>query len=96
MRIATRFMLILAGVLVLAGAVLVFLAMSRSHWKLSGLSTAKLVTNEYTVYDTFRDISIDSNSEDILIATSEDGKCRVEFIENELLKQTAEVKYVTL
>lgn len=96
MRIATRFMLTLAGVLVLAGAVLVFLAMSRSHWKLSGLSTAKLVTNEYTVYDTFRDISIVSDTEVILIAPSEDGKCRVEFIENELVKHTAEVKNGTL
>ena len=96
MKIATRFLLTLAGVLVLAGAVLMFIALSGSHWKLSGLSTVKFETNTVTIRDTFKDISIASDTEDIRIVPSEDGKCSVVFVEPENVQHTAEVKNGTL
>ncbi len=96
MKIATRFLLTLAGVLVLAGAVLMFIGLSGSHWKLSGLSTVKFETNTYTIHDTFKDISIASDTEDIRIVPSEDGKCSVVFVEPENVQHTAEVKNGTL
>ncbi len=62
---------ILLGVIIFGGL------MTMLKWDFSRLTTAKLETVEYEISETFSDISVQADVEDIRFALSDDGKCKV-------------------
>ena len=83
MKRAAKKWLIAAGALVLAGFLLFVGVMSTLKWDFTKLSTVSYETNTYEIADTFRDISIITDTADISFALSDNGKCTVECREQE-------------
>lgn len=75
--------LIAAGALVLAGCLLFGGVMSALKWDFTKLATVRYVTNTHELDDTFRDISITTDTADVSFALSDSGKCTVECREQE-------------
>ena len=91
MKKTTKTWLIIAGALVLAGCIVFAVVMSTIGWDFKKLSTVKYETNTYEVGEAFGGISIDTNTADVVLALSDDGKCRVECYEEQNAKHSAEV-----
>ena len=92
MKKATKVWLITAGALVLAGCLLFAGVMSTLAWDFTKLSTVNYETNIYEISEAFRDISVTTDTANILFAPSEDGKCKVECYEEENAKHTVTVE----
>ncbi len=88
----TKIWLITAGSLILVGCVLFVGVMSVLKWDFAKLSTVKYETNTYETEETFSDISIKTDTADIVFALSDDGKCRVECFEEENAKHSVNVE----
>lgn len=88
--------LIVAGVLVLAGVILVAIGigMSRADW--FGLISTESVENTHEIAQTFENISIDTDTAEVLLLAAEDGSCRVECCEQEKVYHTVTRKDGTL
>ena len=84
--------LIAAGALILFGGLIFVVTMSILKWDFKGLSTEKCETNYYEITDPFTSIDIDTETSDVYLVPSEDGKCSVECVEMKNLKHTASVK----
>jgi DUF4097 and DUF4098 domain-containing protein YvlB len=93
---AGKIWLIAAAVLILAGIGIFAAATSMNHGQMVWRTASNMVTNTYTIRENFSSISIRSDTEDIVFVPAKDGKCTVEFYENENEKHTAEVKNGTL
>lgn len=78
MKRTTKIWLIAAGALVLTGCILFAGVMSTLEWDFAELSTVQYKTNTHTIDAPFRDIALTTDTADILLALSDDGKCRVE------------------
>lgn len=91
MKKTTKTWLIIAGALVLAGCIVFAVVMSTIGWDFKKLSTVKYETNTYEVGEAFGGISIDTNTADVVLALSDDGKCRVECYEEENAKHSVAV-----
>lgn len=92
----TRKWLILAGFLVLAGTLMFGIVMWKSQWNFEMLNTNKYETNIYDVKEEFHDVSVNTDTANVIFALSEDGKCRVECHEEEKAKHTVRVQNNTL
>lgn len=92
MRKVTKVWLIIAGSLVLIGCILFAIVMSVLEWDVTKLSTVKYETNIYEVSGEFSDISLISDTSDIIFASSDNGKCRVECYEEENAKHSVTIK----
>ena len=79
-------------VLILIGIAGFCIAMTAKNWNFKNISTVKLVTNTWDIREDFHSISIDSDTETIRFVPSDHGTCRIEFLEEEKVKHTAEVK----
>lgn len=77
MTTATKIWLIIALCLLLAGAAIFTATMMKLNWDFSKLNTQKIETNTYEFSETFTNLAIESSTTDILLAPSQDGKCRV-------------------
>ncbi len=88
--------LIAATCLVLIGCILFWGAMMALDWDFTKLSTGTYETNVHDVADTFRNISIQTDTADIAFEVSEDGACRVSCYENEKAKHVVSVENDTL
>ncbi len=84
--------LIIATVLVLAGVIMLVSVIAACSWDFSRLSTEQYQTNTYTVSEEFRDISIKTETADILFAASDDGTCKVVCYEKKNLHHSAVVR----
>ena len=93
---AGKIWLIAAAVLILAGIGLFAAATSMNHGQMVWKTASNMDTNTYTIREDFSSISIRSDTEDIVFVPAKDGKCTVEFYENENEKHTAEVENGTL
>ena len=93
---AGKIWLIAAAVLILAGIGLFAAATSMNHGQMVWKTASNMETNTYTIREDFSSISIRSDTEDIVFVPAKDGKCTVEFYENENEKHTAEVENGTL
>ena len=82
--------LMLAGVLIFGGA------MTMLNWDFSKLSTTKLVTNEHDVNDSFKNISVISNTANVILVPSSDEKCTVACFEEQKQRHAVSVKEDTL
>lgn len=69
--------LIIGTVLILLGLILFTVIMALYHWDFSKLSTVKYETNTYPVEEAFTDISINTDTADILFKVTEDNECKV-------------------
>lgn len=96
MRQTAKTWLIIAASLVLIGILAFVGIMTRNHWDFSALSTVKFETNTVDVNEGFQSISIISDTADIALLPSGDGKCRVDFYEWEKVRHTASVRDGTL
>lgn len=92
MRKATKIWLITAASLVLLGCILFVGVMTALKWDFSKLSTVKYETNTHEISESFGDISLTTDTADIMFALSGDGKCRVECYEGKNAKHSASVQ----
>lgn len=92
MKKKTKIWLLIATSLVLIGCILFVGEMSMLQWDFSKLSTTKYETNTYEVRDAFDGISIDTDTADIAFALSDNGKCRVECLEEEKARNSVTVE----
>ena len=72
MRRTTKIWLVLLGCILFVGV------MTALKWDFSKLSTVKYETNTHEISEPFGDISLTTDTADIMFALSGDGKCRVE------------------
>ena len=96
MRKTTKIWLIIAVSLVLVGCIIFTGVMSALKWDFRKLSTVKYQTNLYEITENFDDISIKTDTADIIFAVSDDGKCKVECYEDEKEKHSVTVQENTL
>ena len=92
----SKIWLIIAGSLMVIGSFMFVIAMSLVGWDFSKLSTVKFETNNYTIEEDFKNISIKTSTSDIQFEIAEDGKCKVVCREPENVKHTVNVKGDTL
>lgn len=91
-----KVVLIIGAVLVVLGLILFIAVMSANHWDFSRLGTVNFVTNTHTIANGFTDISIQTDTADILFGVSDDESCKVVCHEQENLKHTVFVQDGTL
>lgn len=96
MNRSVKIILIAAAALVVLGAILCASAFLGNGKSFDGFGSADYVTNTYDIDESFRNISIESETEDIIFTRSEDGKCRVIFYEHEKEPHSADVQGDTL
>lgn len=89
---AAKVWLIIAGSLVLVGCILFACVMATLGWDFSKLSDSGFETNTHEVTEPFGDISLTSETADIVFALSEDGACRVECREEQNTKHYVAVE----
>lgn len=85
-----------AAALILTGSAIFVGVMSAMDWDFSKLSTSEKQTNHYEVSEDFQDISIRTNTADVLLVPSEDGKISVSCHEYARQKHTVSVVDNTL
>lgn len=96
MRTGTKVWLITAASLVLIGCILFAGVMSTLGWDFMKLATVKYETKVYEISEAFDGISMKTDTADIVFARSDDGKCRVECLEEENTAYSVTVKDGTL
>lgn len=92
----TKIWLIIAASFVLVGCIIFTGVMSVLKWDFRKLSTVKYQTNLYEITEVFEDISIKTDTADIVFAVSDDAKCKVECYEEEKAKHSVTVQENTL
>lgn len=88
--------LIIGAVLLVLGLIVFAIVMTIHHWDFSRLSTDKYVTNTYSFSEAFTDISIQTDTADILFAPSDDDSCKVICREQENLLHSVDIQDGTL
>lgn len=96
MKKSTKIWLITAAALVFLGLVIFGGIMTMLNWNFNKLSTVKYQTNTYEVTENFNNISIKADTDDIVLLSSDDEKCRVVCYEQEKTKHTVTVDGETL
>ncbi len=96
MKSRTKLWLITATLFVLLGGILFAGVMATLNWDFTALATVKYETNTYNISEAFNNISINTDTADIILTASNDGKCRVECHEEENIKHSVAVKDGTL
>lgn len=72
------------------------LVMQQYNWNFANLSTVKYETNSYEITQNFSNISINTDTADIIFVPSTDGKCKVECYEERKVKHLVYAKENTL
>ncbi len=88
----TKIWLVIGALLVLLGAAIFAAAMMSFKWDFKKLSTAKYETNTYEIGESFKDISVVTNTADIELVPSENSKVKVVCYEEQNAKHFAAVK----
>ena len=96
MNTKTKTWLITAAALVLVGCIIFGGAMMALKWDFTKLSTSKLETNEYEISESYKDISIITDTADITFLPSEGTTTSVICREQENIKHSVMVKDDTL
>ena len=89
MRKTVRIVLGIAVLCVIVGAVLFVIGAASVGWDFTKLGTEKYENNSYEITEEFADISINTDTADIVFLPSDDGKCKVECFEPEKAKHSA-------
>lgn len=96
MRKTVKIWLITAASLVLIGCIIFGGVMTMLKWDFTKLSTVKYETNDYEISETFKAISVTTNTADIRFVPSADSKCSVVCHEEKNIKHSVAVKNDTL
>lgn len=96
MRKTTKMWLVAAASLVVVGLILFAAVMSEYQWDFVKLSTGKYETNTYEISEKFSSLSVNTDTADIIVVLSDDGKCKVECYEEEKSKHSVTVEDGTL
>ena len=88
--------LITAASLILIGIILFGGVMTVLRWDFKKLSTSQYEANNYEINEGYQNISINSNTADIVFVSSEDSKHSVECLEHKNVKHSVAVKDGTL
>lgn len=73
----TKIWFIAAAIVIALGLCVFTLALACSGWDITKLGTTKFETNEHEITKEFTNISIDTDTSDIILLPSTDGKCKV-------------------
>lgn len=92
MRKITKIWLTLAVFLFVTGLILFAAVMQKYNWDFTKLSTTEYETNTYVINEQFTNLSINTDTADIVFALSDDGKCTVECYEEEKAKHSVTVQ----
>ncbi len=87
----TKIWLIIAACLVVVGLIIFASVMQVNGWDFTKLSTVNYQTNTYEIAEDFSQISIETNTADIVFAPSDGGKSKVVCTEQKNLKHTVTV-----
>ncbi|MBO5851996.1 MAG: DUF4097 family beta strand repeat protein, partial [Clostridia bacterium] len=93
---STKIWLIIAGFLIVVGSSIFVIAMFKTGWDFTKLSTVKFETNTYELNDDFNSISISGDTADVKIIKSETEKAKVICVEREKCTHTVKVDNETL
>ena len=88
--------LLIGGIILAVGLVIGLIGLALSHFSFKGLSSDQSVTNTYDVSESFDQISIDVDTDDIEFLPAADGKCRVVCQESEKIYHKVFVSGKTL
>ena len=88
--------LIIAISLILIGGTIFLFVMSQLNWDFTKLSTSEYVTNSYGINDSFDNISIDTDTADIVFVPSESENSSVVCYEQKNIKHSVKIKDDTL
>lgn len=93
---STKIWLIVATSLVVLGIIFFGVVMAMLKWDFIKLGTAKYETNNYEISENFHNISIATDTADITVLPSDDGKCKVVCYEDIKAKHIVNVQNDTL
>lgn len=96
MRRSTKIWLITASLLVVFGTAVFAFPMAKYNWDITKLTTNKYETNIYEIEENFTDLSVNTDTADIIFTLADDGKCKVECYEEEKTKHHVAVENNTL
>jgi len=88
--------LLLASVLVVAGIVLFLVGACGFNFDMTQLSVGSHETNTYELQESFRNISVDVDTADVIFVRSQDGKCKVVCKESSQQKHSVRIADNTL
>lgn len=92
----TKIWLIIAASLVLIGCIIMGGVMAMIRWDFKKLATGKYETNRHEINEEFCNISMNTDTADIMLALSDDETCRVECYEEKKAKHSVTVQENTL
>ena len=92
MRTRTKVWLIIAASFVLVGGIIFGGVMSMHKWDFTKLSTVKYETNDYEITESFKSISIITNTADVVFVPSENTKTSVVCHEHKNMKHSVTVQ----
>lgn len=96
MKTAKKVTIITAIALLAIGLIISLCALIPLNFNFASLNTFNSAVNEYTVNESFRNISIEGVECDIRLMVSDDDKCRVNCVEEEKISHTVKVADDTL
>lgn len=92
----TKIWLIIGASLVILGLIMFGAVMTIYNWDFTKLNTVEYETNTYELSEEFSNISMKTDTADILLVPSDDGICKVVCYEQENAKHSVAVKDGTL
>lgn len=87
---------VVAAIVIVVGLCVFTLALACSGWDITKLGTTKFEANEHEITEDFVSISIDTDTSDIILIPSTDGKCKVVCAEAKNLNHSVSVNNGTL
>ncbi len=91
MSTSEKIWLITAAFLVIVGLIVFVSALSYIDWDFGNLNSAQYETNTYEISEEFDNISLDTETADIIFYPSDDGKCKVVCYEQTNMKHSVSV-----
>ncbi len=92
MRKTSKAWLIVGLILILLGGLLFVGELALHRWDLNAFGSVKLETGSLEIAESFRNISVTADTEEIRFLPSEDGVCRVDYTVMETRKVSASVQ----
>ena len=96
MRTSKKNVIIIAGIMIVAGLIISVGAMAVRGFDFTTMNTVSFETNTYTIDEEFSNISINGEECDVILLPSEDESCKVVCYENDKVYHSVEVKDDTL
>ena len=87
---------IIASILIVLGIILFVAVMAGNSWDIAQLGTAKLQNSTYTIEETFQNISVHTDTADVVFVLSDDKLCKVACYERENTQHLVTAKNGTL